>query len=102
MSLVDVLVVKVELELPAGAPGRDAVISEDQLGPETVKPLSRLFRGQTEREVESLLVDVFALSARSLGQAERVSNVVLQLELGLDHPGGVESVGVRWAPLVLK
>ena len=102
MGRVDVLVVKVELELPARTPGRHAVLQEDQLGAETLKPLPSLLRGQTEGEAESLLVEVSALAARGLGQTERLSHVVLQLELRLDNLGRVESVGVSRAPLVLK
>ena len=64
--------------------------------------MSAYLRCQFQSSEECLLVDVSALVPGCLAQTQRLPHCVLNLELGLDHLGGVQRVGVRRAPVILK
>ena len=64
--------------------------------------VSANLRCQLESSEECLLVDVSALVPGCLAQTQRLPHCVLNLELCLDHLGGVQRVGVRRAPVILQ
>ena len=64
--------------------------------------MSAYLRCQFQSSEECLLVDVSALVPGCLAQTQRLPHCVLNLELGLDHLGGVQRVGVRRAPVILQ
>ena len=65
------------------------------------KFMSAYLRCQLEGGEECLLVDVPALVPGGLAQTQRLPHGVLNLELGLDHLGGVQRVRVSRAPVIL-
>ena len=67
-----------------------------------LKFMSADLRCELEGGEECLLVDVSALVPGGLAQTQRLPHCVLDLELGLDHLGGVQRVGVSRAPVILN